>query len=70
MRAHARKSSCGAVPTSPTSTRTLSSWIIRQTPDGSGVLYLRMANPGHPVKEYSFALKDLFGGKVDLSLVQ
>ena len=54
----------------PTSTRTLSSWIIRQAPDGSGVLYLRMANPGHPIREYSFALKDLFGGKVDLSLVQ
>ena len=54
----------------PSSTRTLSSWIIRQMPDGSGMLYLRMANPDHPVKEYSFALKDLFDGKVDLSLIQ
>ncbi|WP_374288214.1 hypothetical protein [Desulfovibrio desulfuricans] len=31
---------------------------------------LRMANPDHPVKEYGFALKDLFDGRVDLSLVQ
>ncbi|WP_291331590.1 C45 family peptidase [Desulfovibrio sp.] len=54
----------------PSTTRTLSSWIIRQMPDGSGTLYLRMANPDHPVKEYRFALKDLFEGKVDLSLVQ
>lgn len=54
----------------PSSIRTLSSWIIRQMSDGSGVLYLRMANPGHPVKEYSFALKDLFSGRIDLSLVQ
>jgi len=29
-----------------------------------------MANHDHPVKEYSFALKDLFDGKVDFSLVQ
>lgn len=54
----------------PSSTRTLSSWIIRQMPDGSGMLYLRMANPDHPIKEYSFALKDLFDGKVDLSLIE
>jgi len=29
-----------------------------------------MANHDHLVKEYSFALKDLFDGKVDFSLVQ
>lgn len=58
------------VGATPSSTRTLSSWIIRQMPDGSGMLYLRMANPDHPVREYSFALKDLFDKKVDLSLVQ
>lgn len=53
-----------------TSACTLSSWIIKQLPNGTGTLYLRMANPGKPIKEYEFALKDLFDGKVDLSHVE
>ena len=56
--------------TTPTSTRTLSSWIIRQPPNGTGILYLKMANPGKAIQEYEFTLKDLFDGKVDLSNIE
>ena len=56
--------------TTPFSTRTLSSWIIRQLPSGVGTLYLKMANPGKPIKEYQFALRDLFDGKVELSHIE
>lgn len=58
------------VGATPTSTRTLSSWIIRQLPDGTGSLYLKMANPGKPTREYEFTLKDLFDGKVDLAHIE
>lgn len=54
----------------PVSTRTLSSWILKELPDGTGTLYLRMANPGKTVKDYEFALKDLFDGTVDLSSIE
>lgn len=55
---------------SPTSARTLSSFIVRQEPNGTGVLYLRMSNPGKPITNYEFALKDLFSGKVELSHIE
>lgn len=54
----------------PTATRTLASWIIRQAPDGTAVLYLRLANPGKAAAEYEFAISDLFAGKVDLARVE
>lgn len=54
----------------PASTRTLSSWILKELPDGTGTLYIRMANPGKSVKEYEFALKDLFDGTVDVSSIE
>lgn len=54
----------------PTATRTVSSWIIRQSPEGVAVLYLKMSNPGKPVKEYELPLEDVFAGKVDLSLIE
>lgn len=54
----------------PTSTRTMSSWIIRQSPEGEAVLYLKMSNPGKTVKDYEFPLDDLFAGKVDLSQIE
>ena len=56
--------------TTPVSTRTLSSWIVREYPDGTGTLYLRMANPGKPVKECEFALSELFNGSIDLSTIE
>ncbi len=56
--------------TSPAATRTLSSWIIRQAPDGTAVLYLKLANPGKPVAEYEFSVADLFAGTVDLTKVE
>ena len=57
----------GATPQSPS---TLSTWIVSQSPKGEARLYLRMGNPGQPVKEYDFRIKDLFDGKVDLTQVR
>lgn len=54
----------------PQSSGTLSTWIVSQSPDREPRLYLRMGNPGQPVKEYEFLVRDLFDGKVDLSQVR
>ena len=52
------------------SARTLSTWIVSQSPNDEARLYLRMGNPGNPAKEYDFLVKDLFDGKIDLSIVK
>jgi len=56
--------------TRPTTTRTRASWIIRQAPDGTAVLYLRLANPGKAPAEYEFTVAALFAGRVDLTKVE
>lgn len=56
--------------TTPKAVRTLAAWVVRQAPDGTAVLYLKLANPGKPVAEYEFAVSDLFAGKVDLAKVE
>ncbi|HWR31862.1 MAG TPA: C45 family autoproteolytic acyltransferase/hydrolase [Negativicutes bacterium] len=52
------------------SSSTLSTWLVSQSPHGDARLYLRMGNPGQPVKEYDFLIKELFAGNVDLTQVK
>lgn len=54
----------------PTATRTLSAWIVRQPENGPAVLYLKLANPGKPVREYEYTLEELFAGRVNLALIE
>lgn len=51
------------------SVRTMSSWIVSRVPDGTTRLYVKMANPNKPVKEYEFNTQEIFDGKIDLSEV-
>lgn len=44
----------------PSSTRTLASWIVWQPVSGRSVLFLRLANPHQRIKEYYFDLNQLF----------
>lgn len=53
----------GKTPTSP---RTLSSWIIHLPPNGSPYLYVKLANPGEVEREYRLAVEDVFTGSIKL----
>ena len=55
---------------SPTATRTLSTWTVRHSADGTSVLFLTMANPGKPEKSYTIPLQKVFAGEYDLSQVE
>lgn len=44
----------------PTSTRTLSTWIVRHRPGGGAELYVKIANPGEVVKEYRLKAPEIF----------
>ena len=57
----------GATPQAPS---TLSTLIVSHSPNGDARLYLRLANPGQPMKEYDLLVKDLFDGKVDFAQIK
>lgn len=54
----------------PDSARTLSSLIVSQPADGEPLLFIRMNNPGNPLREYQFRLREIFAGEVDLDAVK
>ncbi len=54
----------------PDGARTMASWIVSQAGSRDSVLFLRMSNPGKPVKEYDFKLADIFSGTVDIREVE